>query len=413
LSTQKITPLLISAPLGVLVGTAIAGYDWVVNELLWKHVTQQPLLVQIASPAFAMLLAGLLLQLFRVRSPSMADEVVKAYHANGEGMPSESAAGKLVASVATMGFGASAGMEGASKWLGATIGALLQRGLNKLGLHWEVRAALLTGGSAGIAAIFRAPLSGAIMGVESPYKRDIAHDALLTSLLAAATSFWAFTRLRPATPYFPIAFHYTLASRDLLVAVPLGLSAGLASHLFLWTLGQLRKRFNGLPVPVALRSFLGGLLLVAIAWVAFRVVGQPVTLQAGLPVANALLNGNYTLLLCLVIFALKLLATSVTFGAGGVGGLFVPTATIGAALGACWDAVLAPGHPGVYTLLGIAAFSGASYNSLLFAVVFIAESTGNVFLVAPALIASTIAFVVSNGISNSPSQQDQRPGVSP
>ena len=405
--------LLIAAPMGLLVGVAVAGYDYVVNELLWKHVLQQPIAVQLASPAVAMLLAGLILQVFRVRSPSMADEVVKAYHEPDGAMPTDTAAAKLAASIATMGLGASAGMEGASKWLGATIGSVLQKALNALGiqqLRWDVRSALLTGGSAGIAAIFRAPLSGAIMGVESPYKRDIAHDALLSSLVAAATSFWSFTRLRPATPYFPVSFHYTLASRDLLVAVPLGISAGLASHLFLWTLARLRKSFDALPLPGAARALLGGLLLSAIAWIALRVVGHPVTLQAGLPVANELLNGKYTLLLCLTIFGLKLLATAITFGAGGVGGLFVPTATIGAALGACWDAVLAPSHPGVYTLLGIAAFAGASYNSLLFAAVFIAEATGNVYLVVPALIASTLAFVVSAGVSNSRSQRLRRGG---
>lgn len=88
----------------------------------------------------------------------------------------------------------------------------------------------------------------------------------------------------------------------------------------------------------------------------------------------------------------------------------MPTATIGAALGACFDALLAPSHPGVYTLLGIAAFSGASYNSLLFSAVFIAEATGNVFLIVPALIASTFAFLVSAGVSNSRSQRARRPG---
>ena len=102
------------------------------------------------------------------------------------------------------------------------------------------------------------------------------------------------------------------------------------------------------------------------------------------------------------------LATSVTFGCGGVGGLFVPTATMGAALGAAFDAALAPSQPGVYTLLGIAAFAGASYNSLLFAAVFVAEATGNVFLVVPSLIASSVAFTVAAGVSNSRAQRQRR-----
>lgn len=405
--------VLVAAPLGLLVGLAIAGYDWVVNELLWKNVAARPLPVQLAAPFFALLLAGVLLRAFRVPSPSMADEVVKAYHAPGQGMPTRTAAGKFAASVATMGLGGSAGMEGASKWVGATIGSSVQSALNRLGprpLRWDQKTTLIAGGSAGIAAIFRAPLSGAIMGVESPYKHDLAHEALLPALVASATSFWAFTRLRPASPYFPLSFHYTLASRDLLVAVPLGLAAGLASHAFLWTLGSLRGHFERLSGSVVVRTALGGVLLVALAWGSRRLLGAPVTLQAGLPVANALLAGEYGLAAALAIFLLKLLATAVTFGCGGVGGLFVPTATIGAALGAAFDAVFAPGHPGVFTLLGIAAFSGASYNSLLFSAVFVAESTGNVFLVVPALIASTVAFTVAAGVSNSKSQRRRRPG---
>jgi CIC family chloride channel protein len=404
---------LVAAPLGLVVGVAIAAYDWTVNELLWGHVSGRPLAVQLASPFLGLLLTGVVLRLFRTPSPSMADEVVKAYHAPGEGMPTGTAPGKLFASLATLGLGGSAGMEGASKWLGATIGSFVQSALNRLGipaLRWSTKTTLITGGAAGISAIFRAPLSGAIMGIESPYKHDLAHEALLPGLVAAATSFWAFTRLRPATPYFPVQFHYTLDSRDLLIALPLGLAAGLASHVFLWTLGRVRRGFEGVPSPIFVRTALGGLLLVALAWASWRLVRQPVTLGAGLPVANALLQGKYALWTALAIFGLKLLATAITFGCGGVGGLFVPTATMGAALGAAFDAVLAPSHPGVYTLLGIAAFSGASYNSILFSAVFVAETTGNVFLIVPSLVASSVAFVVTAGVSNSRSQRARRPG---
>jgi len=405
--------VLVAAPVGVLVGLAIAAYDWTVNELLWKRVLEQPVPVQLLSPLLGLLLTGVVLRLFRTPSSSMADEVVRAYHEPGEGMPTGTAPGKLVASIATLGLGGSAGMEGASKWLGATIGSFAQTTLNRLGvpaLRWNTKTTLLTGGSAGIAAIFRAPLSGAIMGVESPYKHDLAHEALLPALVASATSFWAFTRLRPSTPYFPVDLHYTLASRDLLVAIPLGVVAGLASHAFLWTLSRLRGRFEGLRAPIWIRTALGGALLVGVAWASLALLGSPVSLGAGLPVANALLAGKYALWAALAIFALKLLATSITFGCGGVGGLFVPTATMGAALGACFDALLSPSQPGVYTLLGIAAFSGASYNSILFSAVFVAEATGNVFLVVPSLVASTVAFVVAAGVSNSRSQRSRRPG---
>ncbi len=404
--------LLVAAPVGALVGLAIAAYDWAVNELLWKRVTSHAVELQIAAPIAGLFLTGLLLRLFRTPSSSMADEVVRAYHEPGEGMPTGTAPGKLAASLATMGLGGSAGMEGASKWLGATVGSFVQSALNRLGwraFRGNTRTTLLVGGAAGIAAIFRAPLSGAIMGVESPYKHDLAHEALLPALVASAVSFFTFAQLRPATPYFPIHFSYALDARDLLVAIPLGLVAGVASHAFLWTLGRARGAFEGLSGNVVVRTTAGGLLVALTALVAWRVVGAPVTLGAGLPVSNQLMAGQYTLGAALAIFALKLLATSVTFGCGGVGGLFVPSATMGAALGAVFDALFAPSHPGVFTLLGIAAFTGASYNSILFAAVFVAEATGNVFLVVPSLVASSVAFVTAARVSNSRSQRRRRP----
>jgi CIC family chloride channel protein len=128
--------------------------------------------------------------------------------------------------------------------------------------------------------------------------------------------------LRPATPYFPITFHYEPTLKDVIVAVPLGLSAGLASHVFLGTLASLRRTFTKSTIPIPVRTTGGGLFVSLIAYLSYLAVGRPVTLHAGLPLANDLLNGRYALGACLVLFALKLAATGVTFGSGGVGGLF-------------------------------------------------------------------------------------------
>ncbi|MGC4083714.1 MAG: chloride channel protein [Vicinamibacterales bacterium] len=404
---------LVAAPVGALVGTAVAGYDYVVNVLLWERLTHT-FSVNVLSllPIVAMVLTGVILELFRVTSSSMADEVVMAYHQRGSGIPYGTAIPKLVASVATMGFGASAGMEGASKWLGGTLSSYAQVQLNRVRrlrwFHGRVETTMLAGAAAGISAIFRAPLTGAIMGIESPYKHDLAHEALVQGLVAAATSYATFAMLRPATPYFPIDFVYQLNWRDLILCVPLGIVGGLASHLFLACLKSIRSVCNRSQAPRLLKLTMGGVALSGLAWVTYRTIGQPVTLQAGLPVANALLKGHFTLTACVAIFVAKLLATSITFGTGGVGGLFVPSATIGAALGATFDALGHPSQPGLFTLVGIAAFTGASYNSLLFAAVFVAEATGSPALVVPSLIASSMAFLVSAGISNSESQRPRR-----
>jgi CIC family chloride channel protein len=404
---------LVAAPFGVIVGAAIAGYDYLVNELLWKQFTTHlsPELLCLM-PIAAMVLTGLIMSLFRVKSSSMADEVVRAYHRPDQQIDYKAAVPKLTASVATMGFGASAGMEGASKWLGGTITSYLQRKINQHPrlqfLSGKSEITLMVGAAAGIAAIFRAPLTGAIMGIESPYKHDLAHEALIPGLVASATSYATFSFLRPAAPYFPIGFVYHIHVRDLLLCLPVGILGGLASHLFLALLARTKKRYNRWTAPRILKNFVGGLLLSLIAFVTLRAVHAPGTLQAGLPIANALLNGKFLLWACLFLFVAKLLATVITFGMGGVGGLFVPSATIGAALGAACDAMFHPSQPGLFTLIGIAAFTGASYNSLLFAAVFVAEATGSPALVVPGLIASSAAFLVAAGISNSEAQREHR-----
>jgi CIC family chloride channel protein len=404
---------LVAAPIGVVVGAAIAGYDFVVNTLLWEHFSHWLTPLQLSLlPIVGMILTGLILTLFRVPSSSMADEVVLAYHRPEAGIAFESAIPKLAASVTTMGFGASAGMEGASKWLGGTISLFIQRRLNRCSylkaFHGRAETTMLAGAAAGISAIFRAPLTGAIMGIESPYKHDLAHESLIHALVAAATSYATFVMFRPSAAYFPIRFVYHLNLRDLLICVPLGLAGGLASHLFLGCLSRIKRVWGRSNAPRILKLFSGGLIVSAIAIATYYLVGEPATLQAGLPVANRLLNGKYLLAGCLLIFVAKLLATAFTFGTGGVGGLFVPSATIGAALGASFDAVFHPSQPGLFTLIGIAAFTGASYNSLLFAAVFVAEATGSPALVVPSLIASSTAFLIASGISNSESQRPRR-----
>jgi CIC family chloride channel protein len=140
----------------------------------------------------------------------MADEVVLPYHRPDSGIAFESAIPKLAASVATMGFGASAGMEGASKWLGGTVSSFIQGQLNRITVlkpfHGRVETTMLAGAAAGISAIFRAPLTGAIMGIESPYKHDLAQESLIHALAAAATSYATLALFRPSIAHISSRF---------------------------------------------------------------------------------------------------------------------------------------------------------------------------------------------------------------
>ncbi len=406
---------LVGVPVGVVVGLAIAAYDYIVTTLLWVPFTGTlSTTVLCLLPCIGMLLTGLIMETFRVKTSSMADEVVRAYHHPPSGLRPQESIPKLAASIATMGFGCSAGMEGASKWLGASLAARIQSIFNGFGwlkwAHGSIETTMLVGASAGISAIFRAPLTGTIMGLESPYKKDLAYDALLHGLVASSVSYATFVTLRNGTPYFPIHFSYSIQLRDLLFCIPLGVVAGVGSNFFLTVLSFIKSVQEKYAYSKYLKYLLGGILLSGLALLMNHLVGEPITLQAGLPTANKLLAGRFDSQTSLLIFVAKLLATAITFGMGGVGGLFVPSATMGAGLGAFCDLYFQPSQPGVFTLVGIAAFTGASYNSLLFSAIFIAEATGNPALVVPGILASCTAYLVSTGISNSPSQKTHRSG---
>lgn len=262
---------LVGVPIGVMVGVAIAAYDYVVNALIWEHFTTKlsPEVLCIL-PFFGMILTGLILKAFKVSSPSMADEIVKTYHHPEATLEYGKVLPKLAASTTTMGLGCSAGMEGASKWLGGSISSFVQAKLNQMKwaklLHGKAEITMLAGAAAGISAIFRAPLTGAIMGIESPYKKDLAHDALIHGLVASAISYATFVLLRNSDPYFPIRFHYTLQIRDLIFCVPLGILAGLSSHLFLGCLHSFKALSTQLN-RFRLGSYVVGGILAPFAWV--------------------------------------------------------------------------------------------------------------------------------------------------
>jgi CIC family chloride channel protein len=91
----------------------------------------------------------------------------------------------------------------------------------------------------------------------------------------------------------------------------------------------------------------------------------------------------------------KLLATALTLASGGVGGTWLPSVAMGACVGSAFDAWLLPHDPGLLTMIGATAFTGAFNNTLLVPVVFLAETTAQAPLVVPALVATAIAYLVA------------------
>jgi CBS domain-containing protein len=120
---------------------------------------------------------------------------------------------------------------------------------------------------------------------------------------------------------------------------------------------------------------------------------------------------NRTLQLIALLFVLRIAAACATLLAGGIGGLFIPLATLGVVMGEFVGSALGEAETTLYPILGLAAFLGAGYRAPITAVMFVAESTGGVgSFVVPALVAAAVSQIVAGPASVADYQREHRLG---
>ena len=350
-------------------------------------------------PGIGLFLTTLFLRYTRIGEVSLFKELDLARRDPYQVFPFWASLGKVVACALTIGFGGSAGIEGPGKWFGAAVGLQFHRILRAgAGRFAQMRRLLVRpmvmvrgGAAAALAAVFRAPLSGALMAAE--HNGHLSPEALIPCLVSAASGYVVFAAWMGHEPLIPMPMPYHLRGREILWALLLGVCCGLAATVFLWLRSWLRRLLD--PVPLAWRGLVAGLGLVLLALPAhFFWQGLPVTLGGGLELVRHLLQGQTLPTQAVFFLALKLAATALTFAGGGIGGLWLPSLTMGAAIGAVFDALLGLGQPGYMTLVGASAFAGATHETLLVPCVFLAETTAQAALVVPALVGTTVAYLL-------------------
>jgi len=296
--------------------------------------------------------------------------------------------GKVVACALTIGFGGSAGVEGPGKWFGAALG---------LQYHRLLRAAALVmvrgGAAAALAAVFRAPISGALMAAEHNGRLDA--NALVPCLVAAASGYVSFSMVMGHAPLLPLAkdYPYALRVQEIVWALLLGMACGAMASAYLW----LKAGLQNLLYRMALvwRGLAAGIGLSLLALPShFFWKDLAVTQGGGLELIQHLLQTNALPREAALFLGLKLFATALTFAGGGIGGLWLPSLAMGAAVGAVFDGLLGIGSTGYLTMVGASAFAGATHGTLLVPVVFLAETTGQAALVVPALIGTTVSYLM-------------------
>lgn len=300
---------------------------------------------------------------------------------------------KLIASAITIGSGGSGGREGPAAQISAGFGSLLGQWL-KLSVQ-DRRIAVAAGMGAGIGAIFRAPLGGAAMAAEILYLHDLEVEALIPALIAAVVGYSLYGLYGGFAPIFGSQPDLALGSPvQLLYYSALGLVCGLGGLLYARSFYGITRVFHRFALPPWLKPALGGLLVGGVGLLI------PAALHMGygwvqLEMGPAL--RSWPLWLILLIPFVKILATSLSIGSSGSGGIFGPGMVIGGSLGAAFwrlaQGVLPqmPASPAPFVIVGMMALFGGIAHAPLAVMLMVGEMTGNLSLLAPAMVAVAVS----------------------
>jgi chloride channel protein, CIC family len=327
-------------------------------------------------------------------------EVMIAVAENGGRIRPQVSVVKALASALCIGVGGSVGREGPIVQIGSALASSLGQRVRMP--QNRLRILVACGAGAGIAATFNAPITGIFFGVEI-ILREFAIDAIFSVMLSAVVADVVaeqFLGSRPFLSAFPpgIALHHVTSY--LLVAV-LAVLAALIGLGFAKAVYKMEDLWDVLwkGRPEWARPAVGGIAL------GLLLLALPQMYGVGYPVMYKAVGGHYLLWFLLLLAAGKIVATSLSLGIGGSGGVFAPSlfigVTSGMSFGIAADHVFGPaaGQPALYAVVAMGAVFTAAARAPLTSLASVVEMTGDFSLTLPVILAVAIATAVSRGLS--------------
>ena len=305
---------------------------------------------------------------------------------------------KALASALSLGAGASVGPEDPSVQIGANVGSFFGQ---KLHLSDErVRVLVAAGGGAAIAAVFNAPIAGVFFAMEVILNGEFATSSFGVVVLACVVSSVVTQAIEVGGPEFG-SLTYTLGN---LLEMPLYLLLGLLLApicvLFIRTVYWQHDvwHHHAARIPRPLRTALAGAIVGVVA------IFLPQILSTGRDTMNLVLNSpdlQYTLLLLLILGAVKILVTSISMAGGFVGGIFAPSLFVGVMLGGAFGRIVDSFFPvgavsdsRAYSIAGMAAVMAGVVRAPITAIMLVFEVTNDYRLILPIMLATvTCVFV--------------------
>jgi CIC family chloride channel protein len=296
---------------------------------------------------------------------------------------------KALASALCIGGGGSVGREGPIVQIGSAVGSALAQ---LLGLNTDrMRLLVACGAAGGISATFNTPLAGAFFAIEL-ILRTVAAEAFGAVVLSSVTAAVVGRALLGDHPFLALPVFAVRNPMEYLLYTALGVGAGVLGVAFSKLLYLVEDLCDWVwRGPEWARPAAGGLVLGGL------LIALPQMYGVGYPVLESAISGRYVVGMLLLLMVGKMLATSLTIGIGGSGGVFAPTLFIGAMAGTAFGATVHqwwPGlaeSPGAYGLIGMGAALGAATRAPITAVVILFELTGEYSIILPLMAAVAMA----------------------
>jgi CIC family chloride channel protein len=299
---------------------------------------------------------------------------------------------KALAAGLTIGSGGSAGREGPIVHIGSAMASFLGRAMEVSAQR--LRTFVACGAAGAIAATFNAPIAGALFSVEVVLG-DVAVARLAPIVIASVVATVISRYHLGDFPAFQVPAYELVSARELFLYGVLGLAAGLAAVAFIRLLERSSDAFESSPIPPWLRPAAGGLLVGVIAQAFPQVFG------VGYETIGEALWGTTSALVVLLVLA-KMVATALTLGSGGSGGIFAPSLLMGASLGAAWGSLVHGLFPewtataGAYALVGMGAMLTATTHAPIAGILIIFELTNDYRIIPPLMVACVLGLLLSS-----------------
>jgi CIC family chloride channel protein len=297
---------------------------------------------------------------------------------------------KSLASAISISTGGSVGREGPIVQIGSAIGSVLGQFM-KVSAD-RMRTLVGCGAAAGIAATFNAPIAGSMFALEvilGEFGLATFSPIVISSVVATAVS-RAFLGDIPA---FIVPAYELVSAWELPLYLVLGIFCAVVGVAFTKTLYRIEDVFDQIKFPEYLKGIVGGLIL-GVASLIF-----PEILGVGYGAIDMALMQQMAWWLLAVLVVVKILATSVTIGSGGSGGIFAPSLFLGAMAGGLFGVgvhYLFPditASPGAYSIVGMGAVVSATTHGPLAAILILFEMTGDYKIILPLMLACIIATI--------------------